>query len=318
MIVLDYTLPRSSRYLLYLDMPFRYSSRHLIAYFNNRIIRKKTGSDYLTKHEERIHFAIAFLEVLPVLGMCVAIIDRMFFAKSLAPVYNYSKEDSKLASFMIKKLVPVYAKIFGKQIHMPYFLPRYVEEMKTVAALTGTGFEEVAFANCLFDRMPLFGGSKDKSTQETICAVKFDGKKKRLYYAFASHNAPDRLYKSFDLSWLLEKDCDEIFEHHIDVPMSLLAPFTRLFVHETFVCIGWLGLIGTYFGINKHGLILAASSIVVQSKDGTPNQLFFRQILEEATDIKEAIGMLDKCTCSASMHVILASHGNKISYDLNR
>ncbi len=318
MILLDYTLPRASRYILFLDMPFRYSSRHLIAYFHNRIIRKKTKINYLTKSEERIHFCIAFLEVLPLLGMVVALIDRMLFAKSLAPIKHYSKEDKKVASFMLTRLIPVYSAIYGKKIHFPYVLGRYVDEMKAIANMTETSFEEVLHANCLFDRMAIFAGSKEQSTQETIAALKFDGKKKKLYYSFASNHAPDRTYKCYNLSWLLQEECTIYFEHHIDVPMALLAPFTRLFVHDTYVFVGWLGLIGTYFGINKHGLILAASSIVVQSKEGTPNQLLFRQILEEAKNVKDAVAMLDKSTCSASMHVQLAARDGKISYDLNR
>jgi len=313
MFWIDYTLPRSSRYMLFLDMPFRYSWRHLLAYFTSRIIHKKTGLEYLTANERTAHFIIAFFEVLPVLGMAVAIIDRMIFAKNLSPVATYSEEHKKLARFMIKNLVPVYAKIYGKEFHTPYFLPRFDAEMKALANQLEVSYKEMALANCIFDRLALFGSAKN--SQETICSLKYDGKKKKLYYAFSSDHAAGRSHKCYKL---VSSGYQGTLEHNIAVPMSLLAPFMRLFVHEHFVSIGLLGLVGCYGGINSHGLFIAASSIVVASKEGMPNQLLYRQILEEATSVKEAKCMLDKSHPSSSMKLILADAAEKICYDLNR
>ncbi|MCE5293586.1 MAG: C45 family peptidase [Chlamydiales bacterium] len=164
MLYLDYTLPRSSLYMLFIDMPFRYSWRHLIQYFNSRIIQKQIGIETLSKKERIWHFAFAFFEVLPVLGFLVAIIDRMLFFK---------KSSTQLASNLLETMVPLYCKVFGNdavsqsQKQQAYILPRYMDEMKKLAHDTGYEFSDILLANTILDRVSLFGGSIKASCGDT-------------------------------------------------------------------------------------------------------------------------------------------------------
>ncbi len=378
---LDYTLPRSSKYLLFLDAPFRYSWRHLIQYFNARIIFKQTGLETLTKNERMFHFSLAFLEVLPIFGMVVALLDRLIFYKKKHTVGQYTSKDAKPLSFMLQKIVPIYIKIFGDNAQKEamaqeaYILPRYKEEMKQIAYITGTHYNDILLANTILDRLALFGGSilvkkqdtqkcatsyfhsqgRDKSVtdvaksfwrfdmleqassnprgallkvnmQETISSCIYEGKNQCLYYAFGSDYSAARPYRYFKIPFQIQDNTT--VAHNIDFPMGLLAPFTRLFLYEktahtfAFVSVGWLGLLGTYFGINEHGLALSACSVPKaaggSSQIGTPNHLLFRQILEEAKTTDEAAKLVKKVKAASSMNLIIADCSGLLRIELGR
>ncbi len=379
MLLLDYRLPRTSYYILFLDAPFRYSWRHLIQYFNARIIRKQTGVESLTKKERAIHFWLAFLEMVPFLGMAVAIIDRQLFYRNLKPLTTYSEVEKSIASYMLATYVPLYCKIFGNDAQKQtskqerYILPRYLAEMKQVAHDTDTPFSQVLLANTILDRLTLFGGSikathgeatkvatsyfhshgrgddvfnPDKSfwrfdelqksshppkkalsrvnMPHTIASCIYDGKNQCLYYSFGSDHAANRLYKRYNLKPLLKTPHDITLAHNIDFPMGLFAPFTRVFIHEktaatnSFVSVGWLAILGTYFGINEHGLCLAACSVPGQTQVGTPNHLLFRQILEEAASADEAQKIAKKANSASSMNLIIAAKDGLARVELGR
>ena len=209
MILLDYTLPRSSRYMLFIDAPFRYSWRHLIQYFTSNIVRKQTGLELLTPTEKAVHFGLAFLEVLPVLGIAVALLDRLFFSKKRGIVTTYSKRDITTAGFLLEKIVPIYCKIFGgdakKQAlaQEPYILPRYIEEMKNLARITGTHFEDVLAANTILDRLTLFGGSiKAENSSATKIATNY-------FHSQGRDSSVADVYKSF---WRFDKLSQAVVE----------------------------------------------------------------------------------------------------------
>lgn len=378
---LDYSLPRSSRYILFMDAPFRYSWRHLIQYFNSNIVRKQTGIELLTAKQKALHLALAFFEVLPILGIGVACIDWLIFSRKPRRVTDYSTRDIQAASLMLTKIAPVYCKIFGddaqKQASLQeaYILPRYIEEMKELARKTGTHYKEVLVANTIVDRLSICGGSikadNEATTkiatnyfhsqgrghdvldayksfrrydtlagasgntkealfkialQETIASCFYDGKSQKLLYAFGSEYSANRTYRRYNLQPLLKKSHNASLAHNIDVPMGLLAPFTRLFAHpqtpktHAFVSVGWLGLIGTYSGINEHGLFVAACSVPwqKQAQGRTPNHLLIRQILEEAKTIEEATKLIKNTTPSAPMNLIIATSSDIIRVELAR
>lgn len=340
MLFLDYRLPRISRYLLFLDAPFRYSWRHLIQYFTSRIVYKKTQKELLTARERFIHFTIAFLEILPIIGILVALIDVALFSK---------RSDKAYTSFMFHNVLPIYSKIFGPDPKQEsYILPRYIDEMKKIAHDSSVPYADVLRANTILDRLSLFGGSiiaqKGQACKiatnyfhshgrgsdvadisksfwrfdtlqqasihdlarvnmhETIASCLYDGK--NIRYSFGADYSANRPYKTQKLPW---KPTDIRLAHNIDIPMNLLAPFTRITLHKNFCSVGWLGIVGTYFGVNEHGLALAACSVPHFSQDGTPNHLLFRQILEEARDGNEALKLVEKALPAVSMNLIVAA-----------
>ncbi len=316
MFWIDYTLPRSSRYILFFDAPFRYAWRHLIQYFNDKIIRKKIGDGLLTASEKRLHFAFAFLEMLPILGLIVAVVDRILFYKKPKVIRHYSSDLAPIISYEMQKFLPLYMQLFGSDANVSalrqehYILPRYIQEMKELSRLANVPYSRLLLFNTIVDRLPLIGGN-EKSNPQTIISLIFDGKKKRLLYAFGSDYAASRPYKKFNLKTFC-KSCPEItYSCNIDIPMALLSPFTRLFLHEgssatnAFISVGWLGLIGCYFGINSHGLLLSAKACLLPSKDGTPSHLLFRQVLEEAKSCAEAKQILDRAKKASQMQVHL-------------
>ncbi|MBS0634411.1 MAG: hypothetical protein JSR37_02995 [Verrucomicrobia bacterium] len=300
MLFLDYRLPKSSRYFLFLDAPFRYSWRHLIQYFTSRIVSKKTGLVLLTKKEQCIHFGIAFLEVLPVLGMAVVLLDFALFSKRSNKAY---------AHHFFTRVLPIYSKLFGEEPKQEqYILPRYIDEMKRIAHDYDVPYSDVLRANCILDRLCIFGGGS-ANTQETIASCFSDGKK--LRYSFASDFAANRPYKKKKLPWKMP-----IFSHNINMPMCLLAPFTRLYVDKHCCFVGWLGLVGTYCGVNEHGVVLTATSVAGTSKNGTPNHLLFRQILEEAKSGNEARNMAQKATVASSMNLTIIAFDGRYEISL--
>lgn len=381
MLFLDYSLPRISWYIFFMDAPFRYSRRHLIQYFNSNIVRKQTGIELLTPAQKAVHFTFAFLEVLPIVGLFVACVDRILFSTKRAVVAAYSNKDMQIASYMLEKIAPTYCKIFGpdaqKQASMQeaYILPRYADEMKALAHQTGMHYKDILVANTILDRLALCGGSikatnadaykvatnyfhshgrgdsvhdayksfwrydmlaastdssknalKKIAMQETIASCVYDATSQKLLYAFGSDYSANRPYRCYSLKALLGKSHELTLIHNIDVPMGLLAPFTRLFVRpktsqtHAFVSIGWLGLIGTYSGINEHGLIVAACSVPGQKpvQGRTPNQLLIRQILEEASNLQEATDLIKKTTPSSPMNLIIATSSSIIRVELAR
>lgn len=321
---LDYSLPASSRYILFLDAPFRYSWRHLIQYFNSRIIDKRARIQLITEKERMMHFLLAFLEVLPLLGILVAICDRLLFYKKRAIVTQYGEQERVGVMFMVEKIVPLYSKVFGSDakkeasLQEAYILPRYIQEMKAIAEKYHVPYGNILLANTILDRVNLFGGEivtenikpsllKDNK-RDTIASCVYDEKNKCLLYAFGSDYAANRAHKTLPLEWLHAPSIGQ----NITTPMGLLAPCTRLFIHKktahtyAYVSISWLGMIGTYSGINEHGLVVTATNVLSASKTGTPCHLLIRQLLEEAKTIEEAKRLLTKSEPASSMNLLIA------------
>ncbi len=298
---LDYSLPHSSRYVLFLDAPFRYSWRHLIQYFHNKIIYNKAGIKLLTEKERMLHFCFAFLEVLPVLGIGVAIIDRLLFNKKITPKASID--------FLVEKIVPLYCKVFGQDakkeasLQEAYIPRRYQEEMKELAKTYNIPYGSILLANTILDRLHLFGGTFTKENrQSTIAICHFNGKKKRLEYAFGADYAANRSCSRLPLEWMHDAD---VFQT-IDFPMGLISRCTKMSIHtDGPVFVGWCGIIGTYCGINKHGLIVRASLVAKSSQAGLPSHMLVRQILEEAKTIEEAKQLITSSDVASSMDVIL-------------
>lgn len=153
MAAIDYSMPKTSRYLLWLDAPFRYSSRHLVASFTSRIVKRETGIELMSKLERRIHFCLAFCEVLPVIGIAVALLDRLFFSTTKRALNRY----------MLNKLVPFYCKLFGPDAQTDakkaIIASNYSEEMKQFALSANSTYDSVLLENSILDRLFIFGGS---------------------------------------------------------------------------------------------------------------------------------------------------------------
>lgn len=173
MFFIDYSLPWYSRYLLYLDAPFRYSFRHLIFYYHNKAIEKHTGVVVLSRAQRVAHFCIAFLEAIPILGVVTGLIDWLIFRR---PLRRVQAADPEELDFMIHKILPIYKAISTSRNNNPYkeakkleaYIPeRYIAEMKTLAQSSKIAYDEILLANTIFDFVPLFAA--------TSCAIAEEG-----------------------------------------------------------------------------------------------------------------------------------------------
>jgi hypothetical protein len=183
MFFIDYSLPWYSRYILFLDAPFRYSSRHLVLFFHNKSIHKHTRVSVLSYAESIAHFCIAFFEVIPILGLLVALIDWLLFKRPLREIVLESKNPFEAGKALVKacsdelqfimhKILPIYKSIMVFRGKNPYeeakklerYIPeRFIEEMKGIAKASGIAYDEILVANTIIDSLELFGCS--------ICAM---------------------------------------------------------------------------------------------------------------------------------------------------
>lgn len=204
MFYIDYSLPWYSRYLLFLDAPFRYSWRHLIFYFQAKSIKKHTGESVLSSAERVAHFTVAFLQAIPILGVVVALVDWLFFRRPLRLIRLESKEAIKVAEatvkecqaelhYIISRVLPFYRSIItfrGKnpdleakklEKHIP---ERFIEEMKALSLVSQIPYKEILLANTIIDMLDLFGCS--------ICGVSKDRETGQESHEFATNYFPSR------------------------------------------------------------------------------------------------------------------------------
>lgn len=204
MFFIDYSLPWYSRYLLFLDAPFRYSWRHLIFYFQAKAIKKHTGESLLSPAERIAHFTIAFLQVIPFLGVVVALFDWLLFRRPLRLIRLESKEAIKVAEttfkeckaelhYIIYRVLPFYRSIItfrGKNPDLEakklekYIPGRFIEEMKALSIISQIPYEEILLANTIIDMLDLFGCS--------ICGVSRERETGQESHEFATNYFPSR------------------------------------------------------------------------------------------------------------------------------
>lgn len=333
MFFIDYTLPWYSRLLACLDAPFRYAWRHLISYFQSKAISRHTGCQILTQKERIGHFVVAFLEVLPIFGLFVAVVDWLICRKP-----------SKSASFayMINRVLPVYKRmaafrkcdIKGLDEYIP---ERYTLEMKALAKESGIAYEDIFALNTLPDTLNLFEthlwaeskGSvksakkkiRSQNHRDTVLTAIFEGKKRTILLTKGSDYAANRYFKQFTLC--KAGAVDALLAICINWPMALFAPLGELVLRESegkyhaTAVISYPGLIGGYAGMNDTGLILSASIGRSDARGGIPRQFLIRQILEEASSIQEALKILDQCQVSSLMHLLIAGSDGSVEATLD-
>lgn len=409
MIFIDYSLPWYSRYILFLDAPFRYCSRHLLFYFQAKSIRKHTSVSILSKREKVTHFCIAFLEVIPIFGHLIACFDWLLFRRPLRLIRlktltanerakNITEECCFELYFMLEKVLPLYRAILTYRGKKPYeearkiekYIPeRFINEMQALSAASNIPYVEILLANTVIDMLDLFGSSicalsKNQETgqksrefatnhfpskgrghnsididhsfrrydtvlasqptlstnsllqmlrkvncKDTIHTVIADVNKRELSIAIGSDHVANRQPKRYSAQVLfgdahmIQGDCQAMLARNLEWPLAFFSPLTRLFVRErngqyhATALINCPGLLGGYSGMNEYGLSFAASVVPAKTQEGIPNQLLFRQIIEEAKSIREALKILEKSRPACSMNLILAASDGIVHAELD-
>lgn len=99
---------------------------------------------------------------------------------------------------------------------------------------------------------------------------------------------------------------------------SNVQDYAAILVHHPgqghpFVSIGWLGFIGVISGINAQGISVGEIGFdtVDSSLEGVPMPFLLRRILEEADDLKEAVGLVQGSPRTVGYNYLFADHQEK-------
>lgn len=147
------------------------------------------GINFLSITERVAHFSLALLELFPLLGLFVALVDRLVFNCPLRIIeidqqdpYKAGQAQAKACAkelhFVIERVLPIYKAIVFFRGKNPYeeakklegYIPQpYIEEMKGLAEASGIAYDEILVANTIMDTLDLYGCSlcaicKDRET----------------------------------------------------------------------------------------------------------------------------------------------------------
>lgn len=174
---IDYSIKPSSKYFLFIDVPFRQSFNH--------ISLALLGKGYGVPLDERIkHFAIGILKCIPCLGHAIALIDTLRQKISIMHLKLTSTDPFKRGEehglVLKNRIKEVYEPILGmiRQKKTDYFPERVEElekqipphlkdEMKGLAKGSGYTYEDVLLIHTFLDARPGQFGCTSMAVKET-------------------------------------------------------------------------------------------------------------------------------------------------------
>jgi hypothetical protein len=403
---IDYSLPEASKYIGYVDAPFRYGYRHLYNFGMCIYVENMLGISLLSVHEKIVELTLALFEIIPGIGHCIAAVDRAYNHRDIKVVHLTAQDSYELGKeqgiilkdeiqFLLTKGLNIYttsmirqgidplAKAKALEVNIP---EEYKKEMHGLADGSGCSYDDILIANTIVDTMNLFGCSlyaishepdaptnqktreiatnyfasqsrristdvdesfkrydsleaEDFSTEtsslikalqgvnyyDTIQAITFDTDTCDISLATAGGWAANRQHTNFSGKDLFQKD--QVIHNKsrftsqrvtklartMDWPMPILGPETVVIVRPAYngknatAIVGWPAMIGALSGNNEDGTSLSISVVPSTKQQGIPNQFIFRQILEKASSIKEAVDIVQASKSSSSMNLVVAA-----------
>lgn len=171
---------------------------------------------------------------------------------------------------------------------------------------------------------------------DTVQSIVFDINKRDIHLATASGYAANRSFRHIHANELFgpSKDHEDSapektvkLARNLDWPIPILGPETVVVVRpstsskKSTAVIGWPGMLGAFSGMNEEGLSLAISIDLLGSRStsdrGTPNQLLFRNILENSSTTDDAENEVEGTQIATSMNLIVAAKDGIVKMELD-
>lgn len=170
----DFSLPTCSKWALWMDAPFRYGGRHIYAAGTNIFCKAVIGEALVGVTETVYHIAIGLLELVPGVGLLIAIGDKFFNEKKLSVVHIQGKNPYEMGlcqgkmlkkeiQFSVHKVMKIFKFIASSNGHrnllaeakkLEKFIPsEYILEMKGIAEGAKISYDEVLMENTLLDKI---------------------------------------------------------------------------------------------------------------------------------------------------------------------
>lgn len=181
--------------------------------------------------------------------------------------------------------------------HVP---ERYRQEMKGIARAADVSYGDIVLVNCFDDILAnlrllgaMFGrlgcsvlalGPERTAMKRLLCGRNLD-------YFVAGSVADD--------AWAAT---NYMKEHLV---ATEYAPRDRF----SFIGVGWPGLVGSFTGLSESSVAVASLSVrtIVNRPLATPAPFLYRQILEEATSLNQAVAFLRRAPRTQANNVLVAS-----------
>jgi len=172
---IDYSIKPSSRYFLFLDVPFRQGINH--------IYLGKNGGDYGLDSSEKIkHIFIGTSKLIPIVGHAIALVDKRCQRKSITCIKLTAKKPFQRGEehglILKRRIKEIYDPILYKKRNNPSLIEKVAqferqipaslkEEMQGLAKGSGYPYEDVLLIHAFLDAQPGRFGCTSMAIKET-------------------------------------------------------------------------------------------------------------------------------------------------------
>lgn len=201
---IDHTLPAHSKYYGCLDAPYRYGHRHIYFLAMDAKIKKMYGVHLLSLAERVKHAVLLILELIPILGHLVALIEYLCLHKKVEVIFFRSNDPFQMGveqgvrlkkeiQFLTDKLLIYYEDTLKNLREGPrawskeaerYICEDYKQELHGIAKGAGVDYEDLLTANITVDFL----------TGCSLYAVSYDPLANRIKAVAATNHFKSNIY----------------------------------------------------------------------------------------------------------------------------